>query len=187
MAAWHAKRADEPPLTISVNVSYRQLIEAGLVEDVEHILARTGLNPASLRLEMTESSLMENANQALTTVQKLKTMQVGLEIDDFGTGYSSLSYLCLLPFDTLKIDRSFVKDLGADDENSIVVKTILSLARSLNLDAVAEGIETESQLAFLREIGCRYGQGYYFSKPVGASDAERLLGKKPEGAHLLAS
>jgi len=187
MAAWHAKRADEPPLTISVNVSYRQLIEAGLVEDVEHILARTGLNPASLRLEMTESSLMENAKQALTTVQKLKTMRVGLEIDDFGTGYSSLSYLCLLPFDTLKIDRSFVKDLGADDENSIVVKTILSLARSLNLDAVAEGIETESQLAFLREIGCRYGQGYYFSKPVGASDAERLLDKKPEGAHLLAS
>jgi diguanylate cyclase (GGDEF)-like protein/PAS domain S-box-containing protein len=187
MAGWHAKRADNPPLNISVNVSFRQLIQAGLVEDVERILARTGLNPGSLRLEMTESSLMENAKQALATVQKLKTMRVCLEIDDFGTGYSSLSYLCLLPFDTLKVDRSFVKGLGTDDGNSIVVKTILNLARSLNLDVVAEGIETASQLASLRDIGCRYGQGYYFSKPVEASDVERLLERKPEGAHLLIS
>ena len=127
---------------------------------------------------------MESAHQALATVQKLKNMHVGLEIDDFGTGYSSLSYLCLLPFDTLKVDSSFVKDLGGDDQNSIVVKTILNLARSLNLNAVAEGIETESQLALLRDIGCRYGQGYYFSKPVGASDAEQLLEREAEGARL---
>ncbi len=184
MAEWQSRRVSDPPLTISVNVSFRQLIQAGLVEDVERVLAKTGLNPGSLRLEMTESSLMESAHQALATVQKLKNMHVGLEIDDFGTGYSSLSYLCLLPFDTLKVDSSFVKDLGGDDQNSIVVKTILNLARSLNLNAVAEGIETESQLALLRDIGCRYGQGYYFSKPVGASDAEQLLEREAEGARL---
>ena len=184
MAEWHGKRPGDPPLTISVNVSFRQLTQAGLVEDVERALAASGLNPGSLRLEMTESSLMEHANQALAIVQRLKSMGVGLEIDDFGTGYSSLRYLCLLPFDTLKVDRSFVRDLEGDDENSIVVKTILNHARSLNLDTVAEGIETENQLAFLRDIGCRYGQGFYFSKPVSASEAERLLDREPGGAHL---
>ncbi|MGA2578913.1 MAG: EAL domain-containing protein [Bryobacteraceae bacterium] len=185
MAEWHGKCAADPPLTISVNVSFRQLIQPGLVEDVELVLAKTGLNPGSLKLEMTESSLMESTNQAIAIVQKLKSMHIGLEIDDFGTGYSSLSYLCLLPFDTLKIDRSFVMGMARDNENLIIVRTILNLARSLNLRAVAEGIETESQLTILKDTGCQFGQGYYFSKPVAAADAERLFNRKAEAANLL--
>ena len=180
LAEWLRAPSTDPALTMSVNVSLRQLNQAGLVEDVEDVLRETGLSPRSLRLEMTESSVMGNANQAFAIVRKMKEMGIGLDIDDFGVGYSSLSHLCRLPFDTLKVDRSFVTHLGRDDENSIIVKSILALARSLNLSTVAEGIETKSQMALLKDFGCQYGQGYYFSKPVCASDAGRFLTCEPE-------
>jgi diguanylate cyclase (GGDEF)-like protein len=174
MAEWHRSMPRGPALSVSVNISFKQLAEPGLAEDIERILAETGLNPADLRIEMTESSLMENAETSVATLRRLKEMNIGLEIDDFGTGYSSLSYLRQLPFDTVKIDRSFVKELGTAGDSGEIVNTILQLAKSMNLDVVAEGVETVEQLAWLKEMGCECAQGYYFSKPVDAERACRL-------------
>jgi EAL domain-containing protein (putative c-di-GMP-specific phosphodiesterase class I) len=178
MAAWHKSMIREPALSISVNISFKQLAEASLAEDVERILAETGLDPATLKLEITESSIMENAQLAIATLRRFKELNIGLEIDDFGTGYSSLSYLRQLPFDTVKIDRSFVKEMGTCDDTSEIISTILQLARSLSMDVVAEGVETKAQLARLTAMGCSSGQGYYFSKPVNAERAQRLIRDK---------
>ena len=178
MAIWHRSMVYKPALTISVNISYKQLAQDGLADDVERILAETGLDPSTLRLEMTESSIMENAQKAVATIRRFKKLNIGLEIDDFGTGYSSLSYLRQLPFDTVKIDRSFVKELGTADDTSEIVKTILQLARSLSMGVVAEGVETKDQLARLTAMGCECGQGYYFSKPMDADSAQRLIRDK---------
>jgi len=175
MAAWQQSMFRDPALTISINLSYKQLSDAGLVEDVRRILAETGLDPKTLRLEMTESSIMENAELAVATLRKFKDLNIGLEIDDFGTGYSSLSCLRQLPFDTLKIDYSFVKGLGTADDTTQIINTILQLARSLDMDVVAEGVETRDQLARLTAMGCSSGQGYYFSRPVDAERAQRLI------------
>jgi diguanylate cyclase (GGDEF)-like protein len=174
MAEWRRCYPRLGPLTISVNVATRQLSDSCLVEDVESALADSGLHPESLALEMTESSIMGNAQRTLTTLDRLKAMNVGLEIDDFGTGYSSLSYLQRLPFDTLKIDRSFVREMAAGNGSLDIVKAILQLAHSLKLDVIAEGVETKRQLSKLRELGCDYLQGYLFSRPVDAGAAERL-------------
>jgi diguanylate cyclase (GGDEF)-like protein/PAS domain S-box-containing protein len=178
MAAWHKSMLVRDPLSVSVNISFKQLAEAGLANDVERILAETGLNPKDLKLEMTESSIMENAQMAVVTLRKFKEMNIGLEIDDFGTGYSSLSYLRQLPFDTMKIDRSFVKELGTAGDTSEIINTILQLANSLGMDVIAEGVETKDQLARLTAMGCSSAQGYYFSKPVDAKTAQWLIGNK---------
>jgi len=175
MAEWHTKFEFDPPLTISVNVSPRQLNQGGIVEDVERVLAETGLTPECLKLEVTEGSIMQDAETALATLRRLKSLGIGLEIDDFGTGYSSLSYLQRLPFDTVKVDRSFIKELGASAESSEIVRTIMELARSLQMDVVAEGVETEDQFQQLAALGCNYVQGYYFSKPVSAPATQSLL------------
>ncbi|MGA3205325.1 MAG: EAL domain-containing protein, partial [Bryobacteraceae bacterium] len=145
---------------------------------VELILTETGLDPATLKLEITESSIMENAQVVIATLRRFKELNIGLEIDDFGTGYSSLSYLRQLPFDTVKIDRSFVKEMGTCDDTSEIISTILQLARSLGMDVVAEGVETKAQLVRLKAMGCSSGQGYYFSKPVDAERAQRLIRDK---------
>jgi diguanylate cyclase (GGDEF)-like protein/PAS domain S-box-containing protein len=178
MADWQVRFPSDQPLDISVNVSPRQLADPRFVHDVEAILAETGLNPRCLNLEMTESSIMGNPDGALSTLRQLKLLQVGLEIDDFGTGYSSLSCLHLLPFDTLKIDRSFIKELGARFEGAEIVRTILALARSLEMFVVAEGVETEEQLQTLTDLGCDYAQGYYFSKPKNAQMTEELMAER---------
>jgi diguanylate cyclase (GGDEF)-like protein/PAS domain S-box-containing protein len=175
MAAWHKGMAREPALSISVNISFKQLAESGLAGDVELILAETGLDPKSLKLEMTESSIMENAEIAVATLRRFKELKIGLEIDDFGTGYSSLSYLRQLPFDTVKIDSSFVRELGQNDDSSKFIKIILQLAQYLSMDVVVEGVETKDQLASLVAMGCRFGQGNFFSKPVDAERAWRLI------------
>jgi diguanylate cyclase (GGDEF)-like protein/PAS domain S-box-containing protein len=171
MAEWHRRFAFGVPLTINVNVSSRQLINSRLVEDVQLALAESGLNPAFLSIEVTESSLIENTEQTVTTLNRLKAMNVRLEIDDFGTGYSSLSYLQRLPFDTLKIDRSFINELSAGSDGLDIVKAILEMAHSLKLEVIAEGVETEEQLLQLRELGCKYVQGFLFSMPVDAEAA----------------
>jgi diguanylate cyclase (GGDEF)-like protein/PAS domain S-box-containing protein len=178
MVAWQRSMVREPALSISVNVSFKQLAEPGLAADVERVLAETGLDPKTLRLEMTESSIMENAQLAVAVLRRFKELNIGLEIDDFGTGYSSLSYLRQLPFDTVKIDRSFVKELGTADDTSQIISTILTLAHSLSMDVVAEGVETKDQLARLTAMGCASGQGYYFSKPVDAERAHWLIRDK---------
>jgi EAL domain-containing protein (putative c-di-GMP-specific phosphodiesterase class I) len=144
------------------------------MEDVQFALAESGLNPKSLALEMTESSIMGNAKQSMEILDRLKAMKIRLQIDDFGTGYSSLSRLQRLPFDDLKIDRSFIRDLSAGNSSADIVKAIMQLAHSLKLEVVAEGVETEEQLSSLRQLGCDYMQGFLFSKPVGAEAAAGL-------------
>jgi diguanylate cyclase (GGDEF)-like protein/PAS domain S-box-containing protein len=173
-AEWRRRFAANPPLTVSVNVSSRQLSSPHLVEDVEAALKHAELKPECLELEMTESSIMRNAEETLITLNLLKNMGVRLGIDDFGTGYSSLSYLQRLPFDSLKIDRSFVRELHAGKGSIDIVRAILELARSLKLEVIAEGVETEQQLFKLRKLGCTYFQGFLFSKPVDAATAELL-------------
>lgn len=175
MAEWHRSFNSNPPLTINVNVSSRQLSDSRLVEDVKFALAESGLRPEFLSIEVTEGSLIENTEQTVATLNRLKAMNVRLEIDDFGTGYSSLSYLRRLPFDTLKIDRSFVHELGAGSDGLDIVKAIVEMAHSLRLEVIAEGVETEEQLQQLRKLGCKYVQGFLFSKPVNAHAAERLF------------
>jgi EAL domain-containing protein (putative c-di-GMP-specific phosphodiesterase class I) len=158
------------------------------VEDVEAALKQAELKPECLALEMTESSIMENAEQTLITLNRLKNMGVRLGIDDFGTGYSSLSYLQRLPFDALKIDGSFVHELNAGQGSTDIVRAILDLARSLKLEVIAEGVESEQQLARLRMLGCTYFQGFLFSKPVDAAAAEDLYTQtRSSGFFALAS
>ncbi len=174
MAEWQKSFARNLPITISVNVSARQLSDPHLVEDVQFALAESGLSPDSLVLEMTESSIMGNTEQTRAILDRLKAINVQLEIDDFGTGYSSLSRLQRLPFDTLKIDRSFVRELCAGNGSLDVVKAIMQLAHALKLDVIAEGVESDEQACGLRELGCDYFQGFLFSKPVDARAATLL-------------
>jgi diguanylate cyclase (GGDEF)-like protein/PAS domain S-box-containing protein len=174
MVDWQRLQPGLPPLTISVNVSTKEFCDAGFVEAVQTVVRETGLDPSLLKLEMTESCIMGSPGSALETLRRLKTLGIGLEIDDFGTGYSSLSYLQRLPFDTVKIDRSFVKDLATDTESSEIVRTILELARSLGMTAVAEGVENNDQVERLADLGCEYLQGFYYSKPVPPSEAIAL-------------
>jgi diguanylate cyclase (GGDEF)-like protein/PAS domain S-box-containing protein len=174
MAEWQKNFPASPPLTIGVNVSARQLNDPRLVEDAEIALAQSGLHPASLGLEMTESSIMGNTDETLAVLDRLKAMNIRLEIDDFGTGYSSLSRLQRLPFDILKIDRSFINELSNGNGSLDIVRAIMQLAHSLKLEVIAEGVESEEQLCSLLQLGCDYIQGFLFSKPVDAEAAERL-------------
>jgi diguanylate cyclase (GGDEF)-like protein/PAS domain S-box-containing protein len=180
MAEWHRSFTSVSPLTINVNVSTRQLCDPRLVEEVELALAESGLDPEALSLEVTESSLIGNAEQTLATLDRFKAINVRLEIDDFGTGYSSLSYLQRLPFDTLKIDRSFVCEMSAENDSADIVKAIVEMAHSLRLKVIAEGVETEEQLSQLRELGCNSVQGFLFSRPVSATIAREIYNEALE-------
>lgn len=172
----HVLFPDESP-TVSVNLSTRQLREPDLVDDVADVLATSGLPAKSFRLEITESMMLENA-AAAAVLGRLKKLDVKLLLDDFGTGYSSLSYLHELPIDILKIDRSFVSRLGTESKHEEIVKTILALSRGLGLSVVAEGIETAGQRDQLKSMGCGFGQGYYFSKPIEEDQLEPLLASR---------
>jgi diguanylate cyclase (GGDEF)-like protein len=165
------------PITVSVNVSARQFRQNSLVETVTHTLSETSLSPEHLEIELTESMVMHHAESAVAILQRLKALGVRLSLDDFGTGYSSLSYLSRLPIDTLKIDQSFVRHIGDLDQrdDGILAQAIISLAHSLKLGVIAEGVETETQLTFLTAKRCDEVQGYYFSKPVPADELARML------------
>ncbi len=164
-------------MRIAVNVSVKQLLKNDFAATVEQALADTGLVPSLLELEITESTLMENAQDTLEALHRLHNLGVRLSIDDFGTGYSSLSYLKRFPVDIIKIDRSFVRDVPHDADDASIVTGIIALAHSLRLEVVAEGVETESQLRFLKEQSCDLLQGYYLSQPVPAEAFARdLLG-----------
>jgi diguanylate cyclase (GGDEF)-like protein/PAS domain S-box-containing protein len=175
MREWQQRFPSDPPLFISVNLSIRQFNEPRLIEQVKEILAETELDPRSLKLEITESAVMDNIDAATEMLGQLRALGVQLSIDDFGTGYSSLSYLHRFPINTLKVDRSFVMRMADNNENSEIVRTILMLAQNLGMDVVAEGVETREQLALLRKLGCEYGQGFLFSKPVDADGAEQII------------
>lgn len=166
-------------LVVSVNISGKHLATDQLLEDVENALDATQLPPECLKLEITESTAMENAEHTVSILKQLKKLGVKLSIDDFGTGYSSLSHLHSLPFDTLKIDRSFVNAVGTKGENSEILQTIISLAKNLKMKVIAEGIETEAQLAVLQNLGCDYGQGYLLAKPKAVDESEKLLYQRP--------
>mgnify|MGYP001253631910 CR=1 FL=1 len=172
-AAW--RDAGVPPVTVSVNLSARQFRKAGLADEIAAALHEAGLEPARLKLEITESLLMDNPQASGALLARLKEMGVTLALDDFGTGYSSLSYLRHFPLDVLKIDQSFVRDLSTDPEDAVIVRAMIGLAHSLQLTLTAEGVETAEQLAFLRAHGCQTAQGYLFSRPLPAAEAEALL------------
>lgn len=175
LKAWLQEFLVDPPLSIGVNLSARQLSDPNLANVVRRALEDSGIPPHCLRLELTESALVAEREAARSVLAEIQRMGVGFELDDFGTGYSSLSYLNLLRFDALKIDRSFVGRLETDPESRVITRTVMALARELGMDVVAEGIETEAQVELLQEMGCRYGQGYYFSMPVEAAAARDLL------------
>ena len=162
-------------MRIAVNLSARQFYQQDLVDSIVQILGETGLAPHLLELELTESMMMNDVEQAVGILRSLKAIGVHLSIDDFGTGYSSLSYLKRFPIDLLKIDQSFVRDITVDPDDAAIVLSIISLAHSLRLTVIAEGVETEAQLAYLRRHGCDYMQGYYFSHPLSAIECEQFL------------
>jgi EAL domain-containing protein (putative c-di-GMP-specific phosphodiesterase class I) len=162
--AW--QDAGLPSLIVSVNVSARQFAEKAWVSRVARTLADTGLDPQFLELELTESLIMQDVPQAIATMHELEALGVRLAIDDFGTGYSSLSALKRFPVSRLKIDRSFVKDIPGDEDDMAITAAIISLAQKLKLDVIAEGVETQEQLDFLRESGCNEIQGYWVSRPL---------------------
>ena len=164
-------------LTMSVNLSSRQFAQPDLVEQIDRILQETGCQPANLKLEITESTVMRDAQQAIEMLQQLRARGIFLCIDDFGTGYSSLSYLQRFPVNTLKIDRSFVSQIDEDSSSVDLIETIVTLSRVLGMSAVAEGIETAEQLELVRRLGSGLAQGYYFSTPVPSDEAEAILAR----------
>ncbi|MDQ1591756.1 MAG: hypothetical protein QOG71_2383 [Pyrinomonadaceae bacterium] len=178
LSRWQAEYPAEAPLTMSVNLSGKQFRQADLVDQVKRILNETKLPPQCLRLEITESVVMEDAEVATAMLRQLRSLNVQLSIDDFGTGYSSLSYLHRFPINILKIDRSFVGRMCLEEESLGIVETIVILASKLKMNVVAEGIETEEQCEGLRDLGCEYGQGFIFAEPVTQEAATQLLAQE---------
>ena len=179
MQDWHcavprgpAAHAEREPLEQAVRAP-------DLIERLDAILAETGIDPACLRLEITESVIMGQPESAAAKLRQIKERGISLSMDDFGTGYSSLSYLHKFPFNILKIDRSFVSRIGPNGENSEIVETIVALAHNLGMKVVAEGVETAEQAAQLRALRCQYGQGYHFARPLTARDATAKLASRP--------
>jgi len=175
LAAWRENSEAARRLTMAVNLSPRQFSTTSLVEDVRAVLAETGLPPEALKLEITESAIMDNAGSAVDKLRRLKTLNIALSIDDFGTGYSSMSSLQQFPLDTLKIDLSFIRRLDLSQEGLEIVKAIISLAHTLQLQVVAEGVERPEQQTILTVLQCEYAQGYLYARPLRAEQAWEYL------------
>ncbi len=175
ISEWRAGSIAHRHLTISVNLSAKQFLQPNLVEDIRKLLLELALPPEALKLEITESTVMADPSAAVEMLQQIKSLGISLAIDDFGTGYSSLSYLHRFPLDTLKIDRSFISSMCEGGEGMEIARTILPMANNLRLDVVAEGVETVQQVTLLQKLQCKYGQGYYFSKPLSAEATAALL------------
>jgi diguanylate cyclase (GGDEF)-like protein len=179
MNEWQERLGADLPLFISVNLSSKQFSSSDLVEQVQRAFQSSNYEPRKLKLEITESAIMDNSESASHMLARLRELGIQLSIDDFGTGYSSLSYLHRFPLDTLKVDRSFVSRM--DDQGEVeIVRAIITLAQNLAMNVIAEGVETPEQLALLRELKCDYGQGYFFSRPLTAIDAWELIQRNPE-------
>lgn len=174
-ARWRAAGLTRESFVVSVNLSPSHLAQKGIVDQLRTIIFESGIEPESLKIEITESALMQNAENTIKTLKKIKDLGPKISIDDFGTGYSSLSYLHRFPIDTLKIDRSFVSTMEDGSENGEIVRTVIALAKALKLNVIAEGIESIHQFHQLRILGCEYGQGYLFSRPVPVAEATKLL------------
>jgi EAL domain-containing protein (putative c-di-GMP-specific phosphodiesterase class I) len=172
---WHDQFAQIRPLSVSVNFSVEHLAQADLAALIEDVLAKSKVEAASLKIEITESEMMQNPQVVTQMLKYLAARHVHTCLDDFGTGYSSLSHLQQLPIKYLKIDQSFVKRLGADDDALAIVKTIIALAHQLGREVIGEGVETAEHLSILRSLGCEYGQGYLFAKPLPVEELTMLL------------
>jgi EAL domain-containing protein (putative c-di-GMP-specific phosphodiesterase class I)/CheY-like chemotaxis protein len=173
---WGELSRDGSVFTVAVNVSGRQFV-SGLAELFQEILSRTGVDPTTISLEVTESTVMGDPEVTITTLRRLKSLGLAISIDDFGTGYSSLAYLRRFPLDEIKVDKSFVDGLGRDPEATAIVAAVMGMAHALDLTVVAEGLETEQQLVALRSLGCDEAQGYYYARPQPAGEIDALLGK----------
>ena len=174
LKAWEQNRHVNK-LILSVNVSARQFRQADFVSQVQNLVLHYAINSDLLKLELTETMLIDDIEDTIAKMNALKSIGVRLSLDDFGTGYSSLQYLKQLPLNELKIDQSFVKDIGTNDKDQAIVKTIIAMAQSLDLDVIAEGVETQAQLAFITKHGCQNFQGYLFGKPMPIEQFEDLL------------
>jgi EAL domain-containing protein (putative c-di-GMP-specific phosphodiesterase class I) len=188
LGAWRTEGVVGPEVTVSVNVSIRQITDAGLVAQVRTALSEAGLPAANLVLEITESTLIQNPQLVRTVLQQLIHLGVAVQLDDFGTGYSSLTVLHDFPGDTLKIDRTFVDTMTDRPESQAIIRSIVGLAHNLGLRVIAEGIEHADQLRALLELGCEYGQGYHFARPLPTQEIEALLasGAMPGGEGVVA-
>ncbi len=175
ISTWQKAFGNGSAPAVAVNLSPKQFMQPNLVQVMQQIVEQSGADPEKLKVEITESVLMDNAETAVDMLTKLRRLGVHLSIDDFGTGYSSLSYLQRFPVDILKIDRSFISVFGTEPETQVLVRSILSLAHSLNLKVVAEGVDQNAQCLLLRELGCDFAQGYLFSRPVPVDQAEALI------------
>jgi EAL domain-containing protein (putative c-di-GMP-specific phosphodiesterase class I) len=180
MRDWRAHSDVFMDLTVSVNLSAKQLLQPNLIDDIDRLLSELKLPPQALKLEITESAVMADPAAAAELLQRIKSLGIRLAIDDFGTGYSSLSYLHRFPLDTLKIDRSFISGPAEEGgERMEIARTIMPMAKNLRLDVVAEGVETVEQVTLLQRLQCKYAQGYYFSKPLAAEEIGLLLTEDP--------
>ncbi|KAF3889186.1 MULTISPECIES: putative bifunctional diguanylate cyclase/phosphodiesterase [Nostocales] len=177
---WQNEGLIADSIKMSVNLSVKHLTRTNLIQEIDSLLQESRLDRRDLRLEITESGIMGNAEIAASILEQLKYREIHLSIDDFGTGYSSLSYLQRLPVNTLKIDRSFISRIQNDGQNTEIIRAIIALSDSLGIQAIAEGVETSSQLQHLRTLGCAFGQGYFFSPPLNAESAMRLLQTPPQ-------
>ncbi|BAZ46846.1 diguanylate cyclase/phosphodiesterase with Chase sensor [Chondrocystis sp. NIES-4102] len=175
MHQWQQKFSEAEGVTMSVNLSSRQFSQVNLVEQIQQTLVTTGLNPASLKLEITESMVMDDVEKTIILLNQLKQLNIKISMDDFGTGFSSFSYLHRFPTDTLKVDRSFVSNMSLGNKNLEIVSTIVILGHKLGMDVIAEGIETPEERKILTDLNCEYGQGYYFAKPLSQEDATKLF------------
>jgi diguanylate cyclase (GGDEF)-like protein/PAS domain S-box-containing protein len=179
LSDWKSNSDNYLNFTMNVNLSAKQFLQPNLVEEIKHLMDELKFSPETLKLEITESTVMIDPVATAKMLQQIKSLGILLAIDDFGTGYSSLSYLHRFPLDTLKIDRSFISGVGEGSEGMEIAQTIMPMAKNLRLDVIAEGVETFEQVALLKKLNCKYAQGYYFSKPLAADEVALLLAETP--------